>query len=61
VLARSLARYKAQGVWGTNPVLPEEGFDRLRRALLSAGYLRHPIPFANCVDNRLAEEAVAAG
>jgi len=61
VLARSLARYKAQGVWGTSPVLPEEGFDRLRRALLSAGYLRHPIPFANCVDNRLAEEAVAAG
>jgi len=59
-LARSLARYKAQGVWGRDPVLPEEGFDRLRRALLSSGFLRRSIPFATCVDNRLAEEAAAA-
>ncbi len=57
-LTGALARYKAQGVWGTAPVLPEEGFDRLARALLSAGYLRRPVPFADCVDNRLAQQAV---
>jgi NitT/TauT family transport system substrate-binding protein len=60
VLTRSLARYKAQGVWGRDPVLPEEGFDRLRRALLSSGFLAHTVPFADCVDNRLAEAATAA-
>ena len=60
VLTRALARYKAQGVWGTDPVLPEEGFDRLRRALLGSGFLKREVPFAECVDNRLAEAAVAA-
>jgi NitT/TauT family transport system substrate-binding protein len=59
VLTRSLTRYKEQGVWGTDPVLPEEGFDRLRRALLGSGYLSRTVPFADCVDNRLAEAALA--
>ena len=61
VLEAALARYKAQGVWGTDPILPEEGFDRLRRALLATGFLGRTVPFADCVDNRLAEEVVAAG
>ena len=61
VLTGALARYKAQGVWGTDPVLPEEGFDRLRRALLATGFLSRTVPFADCVDNSLANEAVAAG
>jgi len=61
VLTGALARYKAQGVWGTDPVLPEAGFDRLRRALLGSGFLSRAVPFAECVDNRLAEQAVAAG
>jgi NitT/TauT family transport system substrate-binding protein len=59
VLTGSLTRYKAQGVWGTDPVLPEEGFDRLRRALLVTGFLSRAVPFADCVDNRFAEEAIA--
>jgi NitT/TauT family transport system substrate-binding protein len=57
VLTGALSRYKAQGVWGTDPILPEEGFDRLRRALLASGFLKRTVPFAACVDNRLAEEA----
>jgi NitT/TauT family transport system substrate-binding protein len=60
VLVRALARYKGQGVWGTDPVLPEAGFDRLRRALLGSGFLKRPVPFEECVDNRLAEAAIAA-
>jgi NitT/TauT family transport system substrate-binding protein len=59
VLQGALARYKAQGVWGHDPVLPEDGFDRLRRALLGSGFLTQSVPFADCVDNRLAEEAVS--
>jgi NitT/TauT family transport system substrate-binding protein len=60
VLTNSLARYKAQGVWGTDPVLPEEGFDQLRRALLATGFLGRSVPFEDCVDNSLADEVVAA-
>lgn len=59
VLIRSLTRYKAQGVWGTDPILPEEGFARLRRALLGCGFLSREVPFAECVDNSLAEAAMA--
>ena len=61
VLARALARYREQGVWGTNPVLPEAGLHRLRRALLGCGYLSREVAFAACVDNRLAEAAAAGG
>lgn len=61
VLTRALARYKAQGVWGDDPILPEEGFDRLRRALVGCGFLSRPVSFTDCVDNRLAEAAIAAG
>jgi NitT/TauT family transport system substrate-binding protein len=60
VLTRALARYKGQGVWDTDPVLPEEGFDRLRRALLGSAFLKRMVPLAECVDNSLAEAAVAA-
>ena len=60
MLSRALARYKAQGVWAEDPVLSEDGFARLRRALLGSGFLKREVPFAECVDNRLAEEAVAA-
>jgi NitT/TauT family transport system substrate-binding protein len=59
LLARALARYQAQGVWGRDPVLPEAGFDSLRRALVSSGFLSKAVPFAACVDNGLAEAAVA--
>ena len=59
VLTRALARYQGQGVWGRDPILPETGFDRLRRALLGSGFLKRAVPFAECVDNRLAEQAVA--
>jgi NitT/TauT family transport system substrate-binding protein len=59
VLARALARYKAQGVWAEDPVLSKEGFDRLRRALLGSGFLKRAVPFAECTVNSLAAAAVA--
>jgi NitT/TauT family transport system substrate-binding protein len=59
VLSRALARYQAQGVWAEEPVLSEDGFARLRRALLGSGFLKREVPFAECVDNRLAEGVVA--
>jgi NitT/TauT family transport system substrate-binding protein len=60
VLTRALARYREQGVWGTDPLLPEAGFERLHRALIGNGFLQRPVSFAECVDNRLAQAAVAS-
>jgi NitT/TauT family transport system substrate-binding protein len=59
VLTRALARYKAQGVWGSDPVLPEDGFDRLQRSLLSSGFVRRPASYSACVDNRFARQVLA--
>lgn len=61
VLTGALARYKAQGVWAADPTLSREGFDRLQHALLASGFLTHSVPFTDCADNALAEEAVRAG
>ena len=54
VLAAALARYQAQSVWGRDPVLPEDAFDRLRRSLVSGGFIRGLPAYAACVDNSLA-------
>jgi NitT/TauT family transport system substrate-binding protein len=54
VLTAALARYQSQSVWGRDPVLPEDGFDRLQRGLVSGGFIRRPAAYAACVDNRLA-------
>ena len=59
VLTGALARYKAQGVWGTDPILPEPGFDRLQQSLVSGGFISAPASFAGCVDNQLAVAAAA--
>ena len=56
-LAGALARYRANGVWGQDPVLPLEGFVRLKGALISGGFIASDIPFEACVDNRYAERA----
>lgn len=59
VLARAIARYRAQGVWATDPVPRPDGFERLRRALLGSGFLSRPVPFEECVDPAIAAEIVA--
>ena len=56
-LAGAVARYKANGVWGRDPVLPLEGFVRLKGALISGGFIARDIPFEACVDNRHAKRA----
>lgn len=56
-LAGAVARYKANGVWGRDPVLPLEGFVRLKGALISGGFVARDIPFEACVDNRHAKRA----
>jgi NitT/TauT family transport system substrate-binding protein len=59
VLIEALARYKAQGVWSTEPIVSAEGFNRLQHALLASGFLARTVPFADCADNSLAQEVMA--
>jgi len=59
VLTGALARYQSQSVWGRDPVLPEDGFDRLQRGLVSGGFTRRRQLYTACVDNRLARRVLS--
>jgi len=58
-LRASIAHYRALGIWNRDPVMHQEGFDRLKGALLSGGLLQRGTDFARCVDNSFAERAIA--
>ena len=60
VLAESVRRYQAAGVWATNPVIGREGFDRMRDALIAGGLVRGYHPYEKVVRPEFAEQAVAA-
>ena len=49
---------KTLGIWGRNPILPRDGYDRLRAGLISARFAKQAAPFEQAVDNTLAEEIV---
>ncbi|MBT4486910.1 MAG: ABC transporter substrate-binding protein [Rhodospirillaceae bacterium] len=59
-LAACITRYKALGLWGMNPILPRDGFDRLKASGLSGGLFKTGADFETCVDISLAHEAIAA-
>jgi len=59
VLVGAIGRYRALRVWGENPVLHQEGFDRLKAGLLSGGWITRDTPYAKCVDTRLAKRVMA--
>jgi len=59
IFAAAIDRYRTLELYGPDPVTRREGFDRLAAAMLSGGALKAPIPFEDCVDNSLAEAAVA--
>jgi NitT/TauT family transport system substrate-binding protein len=59
LLEGAVRRYKHLEVWGQDAVLPREGYDRLKRAMLSGGFIWKDIPFEQCVSTRLAEQVLA--
>lgn len=61
ILVSACGRYQALGIWGTNPVLPRAGYDRLLSSLVSGGLVNPGTPFDVAVDNSIAEVVVAAG
>jgi NitT/TauT family transport system substrate-binding protein len=59
IFAASIDRYRAAKLFAADPVMQREGFDRLQAAMRSAGALDREIAFERCVDNSLAEQALA--
>jgi NitT/TauT family transport system substrate-binding protein len=57
---RRLHRALPLGLWGPDPVVRREGYDRLHAAMRSAGALSRDIPFDDVVDTTLAESAIRA-
>jgi NitT/TauT family transport system substrate-binding protein len=58
-LASCIDRYKRLGIWGRDPYLPRNGFDRLRDACLSGGIVKCAPTWEQAVDMRLADRAIA--
>ena len=59
IFSGAIERYRALGLWGSDPVIRREGYDRLHAAMRSAGTLGRDIAFEDCVDTRLAEQAIS--
>jgi NitT/TauT family transport system substrate-binding protein len=58
-LARALTRYQLLGIWGRNPSLTRQGYERLTAGLLSGGLIATAAPYERIVDNTLADLAIA--
>jgi NitT/TauT family transport system substrate-binding protein len=58
--AACIERYRALGLWGPDPVIRREGYDRLHAAMRASGALTRDIAFEACVDTAIAEKAVRA-
>jgi NitT/TauT family transport system substrate-binding protein len=59
IFAAAIDRYRKLQVFAPDPALKREGFERLQAAMHSGGVLDRAIPFEACVDNSLADQAVA--
>ncbi len=58
ILTAACGRYQALGIWGADPVLPRQGYDRLLSSLVSGGFVYPGTPYSVAVDNALALEAM---
>ena len=58
LFAACIDRYRALKLWGPDPVIRQEGYDRLHAAMRSSGILSRDIAFADVVDTGLARRAI---
>ncbi len=58
IFAGAIDRYRALNLWGSDPVIRREGYDRLHAAMRAAGALSKDIGFDECVDTNLARRAM---
>ena len=59
ILTACIDRYKALGIWGKNPRLPAEGYDRLMAAMHSGGLIGKTTRYERCVDTTIADAVIA--
>lgn len=57
-LTACIERYKSLGLWGHNPVLPKDGFERLKSACLSGGLIESSAEYDDCIDSSLARAVI---
>jgi NitT/TauT family transport system substrate-binding protein len=50
ILASSLRRYQAAGLWSRETKMIRQGFDRLAQSLLSGGFINRMPPYEECVE-----------
>jgi NitT/TauT family transport system substrate-binding protein len=58
IFAGAIDRYRTLKLWGSDPVIRREGYDRLHAAMRAAGALSKDIAFEDCVDTQLAKHAM---
>lgn len=56
--AACIDRYRTLGLWGPDPIIRREGYDRLHAAMRASGALSRDVAFEACVDTALAEKVV---
>jgi NitT/TauT family transport system substrate-binding protein len=59
IFAGAIDRYRNLNLWGSDPVIRREGYDRLHAAMRAFGALSRDIAFDDCVDTSLAKRAMA--
>ena len=58
LLTACVARYKALGLWGRDPFLPKDGFERLKEGCLSGGLIERGADYTDCTDTDLARAVI---
>jgi len=58
ILTNCINRHKSAGIGGKSPILPRDGFERLRNACLSGGLIKSGTTYEDCIEDELALAAV---
>jgi NitT/TauT family transport system substrate-binding protein len=58
LLARIVARYRAQGTWPDDPRLDRPGYERLQEILFAGGFITARHPYERLIDTSIATEAL---
>ena len=58
LLARVVARYRAQGTWPDDPRLHRPGYERLQEILFAGGFITARHAYERLIDTSIAGEAL---
>jgi len=58
ILTTVVDRYRSIDAWATDPILKEDGLNRLQDVMTEAGELNKHVPYNEIVNTKFAEEAM---